>query len=65
MNDFGRTGYGGRCPPPGHPHRYRFRLLALDVARLDIGPHAKCQDVLRAADRHKLAEARLVGTYAR
>jgi Raf kinase inhibitor-like YbhB/YbcL family protein len=65
VNDFGRTGYGGPCPPPGRPHRYRFRLLALGVARLDIGPHAKCQDVLRAAERHKLAEATLVGTYAR
>ncbi|MGE5723291.1 MAG: YbhB/YbcL family Raf kinase inhibitor-like protein, partial [Sphingomonadales bacterium] len=27
-NDFGKSGYGGPCPPRGHgPHRYRFRLL--------------------------------------
>jgi Raf kinase inhibitor-like YbhB/YbcL family protein len=65
MNDFGRAGYGGPCPPPGRPHHYRFRLLALDVERLDIRPRAKCQDVARAAERHKLAEAMLVGTYAR
>jgi Raf kinase inhibitor-like YbhB/YbcL family protein len=65
VNDFGRMGYGGPCPPPGRPHHYRFRLLALDVARLDLPPLAKCQDVRRAAERHKLAEATLVGTYAR
>jgi phosphatidylethanolamine-binding protein (PEBP) family uncharacterized protein len=50
---------------PGRPHHYRFRLLALDVARLDLPPPAKCQDARRAAERHKLAEATFVGTYAR
>ena len=65
-NDFGRMGYSGPCPPPGHPPaHYRFRLMALDVARLNIPPHARCQGVQRAAERHKLAEATLVGTYAR
>jgi Phosphatidylethanolamine-binding protein len=43
------------CPPPGHLHNYRFRLMALDVARLNIPPHAKCQGVQHAAERHKLA----------
>jgi Raf kinase inhibitor-like YbhB/YbcL family protein len=56
VNDFGRVGYSGPCPPRGRPHHYRFRLLALDVARLDINRNAKCQDVQRAAERHKLAE---------
>ena len=29
VNDFGRTGYGGPCPPRGHgSHRYCFRLYA-------------------------------------
>lgn len=27
-NDFGRTGYGGPCPPSGEEHRYFFRLFA-------------------------------------
>jgi phosphatidylethanolamine-binding protein (PEBP) family uncharacterized protein len=39
--------------------------MALDVARLNIPPHARCQGVQLAAERHKLAEATLVGTYAR
>ncbi len=25
-NDFGSTGYGGPCPPPGPAHHYRFQL---------------------------------------
>jgi Raf kinase inhibitor-like YbhB/YbcL family protein len=65
VNDFGRMGYGGPRPPPGHLHHYRFRLMALDVARLDIPPHAKCQGVQHAAERHKLAESTFMGTYAR
>ncbi len=31
INDFGRVGYGGPCPPPGDkPHRYYILVLALD-----------------------------------
>jgi len=30
-NDFGKTGYGGPMPPPGHGvHKYYFWVLALD-----------------------------------
>lgn len=28
-NDFGKTGYGGPCPPRGEEHRYYFRIFAL------------------------------------
>ena len=30
-NDFRRIGYNGPCPPPGKPHRYFFKLHALDT----------------------------------
>src|SRR5262249_41920268 len=30
-NDFKRIGYGGPAPSPGKPHRYHFRLYALDT----------------------------------
>jgi Raf kinase inhibitor-like YbhB/YbcL family protein len=66
VNDFRRTGYGGPCPPPGHGvHHYHFRLLALAVARLDLGPKARCPEVEAAARPHLLGEARLTGTYSR
>jgi hypothetical protein len=58
-------GYGGPCPPPGHLHHYRFRLMALHVGRLNLPPHAKCQGVQHAAERNKLAESTFMGTYAR
>ncbi len=66
VNDFGKTGYGGPCPPPGHgTHHYHFRLLALDVESLEIGAQPPCTDVAAAAEPHVLARAELIGTYAR
>jgi Raf kinase inhibitor-like YbhB/YbcL family protein len=64
-NDFGRTGYGGPCPPPGHgPHRYSFRLTALD-AELDLEAGAAKQELERALESHVVAKAELVGTFER
>jgi Raf kinase inhibitor-like YbhB/YbcL family protein len=66
VNDFGNTGYGGPCPPPGHGvHHYNFRLLALSTDRLDVGDQPKCAEVEQAAQPHVIAEARLIGTYDR
>jgi Raf kinase inhibitor-like YbhB/YbcL family protein len=65
-NDFGQTGYGGPCPPRGQgPHRYRFRLLALDVARLPLAAGAAVSKVEPAAQPHVLASAVLTGHYER
>jgi Raf kinase inhibitor-like YbhB/YbcL family protein len=64
VNDFPRTGYGGPCPPPGKPHRYFFRLYALD-AKLDLKAQAHKLDVVRAMEGHILAEAELMGRYQR
>jgi Raf kinase inhibitor-like YbhB/YbcL family protein len=65
-NDFGNSGYGGACPPNGHgPHRYRFKLLALDVDRLDVPSDAKVKDVEARAEQHLVARAELTGTYER
>jgi Raf kinase inhibitor-like YbhB/YbcL family protein len=37
MTDFGKTGYGGPCPPPGDkPHRYIFTVFALKVDKLPL-----------------------------
>jgi Raf kinase inhibitor-like YbhB/YbcL family protein len=63
-NDFGKTGYGGPAPPRGKPHRYFFKLYALD-APLDLRPGATRTQMLEAIKGHVLAEAHLMGTYAR
>ena len=64
VNDFNRIGYGGPCPPPGKPHRYVFKIYALDVV-LDVGPGASKEEVLKAMGGHILAEATLIGIYSR
>jgi Raf kinase inhibitor-like YbhB/YbcL family protein len=63
-NDFGKVGYGGPSPPPGKPHRYFFKLYALDTP-LDLQPGAGKGDLLAAMKGHVLAEAQRVGTYGR
>ena len=62
---FGESGYRGPCPPPGHgPHRYFFRLYALDQ-QLDLAPGASREELEGAMQGHVLAGAELVGTYER
>jgi Raf kinase inhibitor-like YbhB/YbcL family protein len=63
-NGFGRIGYGGPRPPPGKPHRYVFRLCALDT-RLDLRNGATHAAFRQALTGHVLAEGVLVGTYGR
>jgi Raf kinase inhibitor-like YbhB/YbcL family protein len=62
--DFGRIGYGGPCPPPGKPHRYFFKLYALDNLT-EIEPGATKQLLLKAMEGHILAQTELMGTFAR
>jgi len=62
-NDWGRTGYGGPCPPIGR-HRYFFKLYALDVTLPDLGQPDKAR-LERAMKGHVLAQQQLVGTYAK
>ncbi|MBI5873227.1 MAG: YbhB/YbcL family Raf kinase inhibitor-like protein [Candidatus Omnitrophica bacterium] len=64
FTDFQRPGYGGPCPPPGRPHRYFFKLYALDT-KLDIKAKVTKEVLLEAMEGHILAEAVLVGTYQR
>jgi Raf kinase inhibitor-like YbhB/YbcL family protein len=62
-NSWGRLGYGGPCPPSG-THRYFFKLYALDTT-LDLDAGADKGQVLRAMEGHILAEAELMGVYAK
>ena len=63
-NDFGRIGYGGPCPPPGKPHRYFFKLYALD-APTHLKSGATKAELERAMKGHILAQAELMGRYKR
>lgn len=62
--DFSRVGYYGPCPPPGKPHRYSFRLYALDSQVRPQEGGGK-YSLLEAMKGHVLAEAGLTGLYAR
>jgi Raf kinase inhibitor-like YbhB/YbcL family protein len=63
-NDFGNIGYGGPVPPKGKPHRYFFKLYALDVT-LDLPPGATKAQLVDAMKGHILAEGQLMGNYGR
>jgi Raf kinase inhibitor-like YbhB/YbcL family protein len=64
-NDFDVTGYRGPCPPPGDgPHRYVFRLFALD-AEPAVTSGAGRAEVEHASGTSVLAVAELTGTYER
>lgn len=60
-NGFGKTGYGGPCPPSG-VHRYFFRVFALDD-ELVLLAGAKKEELLDAMKGHILASAELMGVY--
>jgi Raf kinase inhibitor-like YbhB/YbcL family protein len=64
LNDFQHLGYGGPCPPHGKPHRYFFKLYALD-APFDLKPGLTKKDIERAMEKRVLAQAQLMGTYKR
>jgi len=61
INDSGRIGYDGPCPPFG-THRYVFKLYALD-AELDLKEGIGKADLEEAMDGHILAKAELIGLF--
>jgi Raf kinase inhibitor-like YbhB/YbcL family protein len=64
MNDTGQCGYYGPCPPPGKPHRYFFKLFALDcILKLPHKPSAS--QLYMAMKNHILDQGSLMGTYRR
>ena len=61
VNSWGRTGYGGPCPPIGR-HRYFHILYALDTRLPHLGEPEKNR-LLEVMEGHILAHTELVGTY--
>ncbi|MGR9054173.1 MAG: YbhB/YbcL family Raf kinase inhibitor-like protein [Gammaproteobacteria bacterium] len=62
-NDWGRTGYGGPCPPVGR-HRYFHKLYALDIVLPDLKLPNKAK-LEQAMQGHIIEQAELIGTYQR
>ncbi|NGX42398.1 MAG: putative lipoprotein LppC [Chlamydiae bacterium] len=63
-NDFRQDRYRGPCPPPGSPHRYFFKVFALDT-QLDISKGSTRDELVAAMDGHILSYGELVGIYQR
>lgn len=63
INNFGRTEYGGPCPPSG-THRYYFRVFALDTT-IGLAPGVSRREVEEAMRGHILESAELMGAYGR
>lgn len=64
INDFRRIGYGGPCPPYGKPHRYFFKLYALDT-KLSLKGKVTKKELLKVIKGHIIEKATLVGLYQR
>jgi hypothetical protein len=56
------VGYLGPGAPAGPFHHYTFDLYAVDI-KLDLGPDATRDDVLKAIDGHILGKAVLIGRF--
>ena len=63
-NSYGVLEYKGPCPPPGKPHRYFFKLYALDTL-LNLKDGIEKKELENAMKGHILAEAELVGLFQR
>jgi Raf kinase inhibitor-like YbhB/YbcL family protein len=64
VNDFGRAGYGGPCPPRGLAHHYHFIVFALDT-RLRLAAGATRSDLESRISGHVIGKGELVATYQR
>ena len=64
VDEFDRVGYYGPCPPPGKPHRYFFKLYALDK-KLGLPARATKAALIEAMQGHIAGQAELVGLYQR
>ncbi|MGH7942315.1 MAG: YbhB/YbcL family Raf kinase inhibitor-like protein [Limisphaerales bacterium] len=61
-NSFFKIGYVGPMPPTQKPHRYFFKLFALDATpQLEAG--ADKRDLLKAMEGHVMGQAQLMGVY--
>lgn len=62
LTSFGELGYNGPCPPEGGPHRYIFKIFALDKV---VTPKEEMdkEELLKEMKGHILGEATLTGLF--
>lgn len=63
LNDFGKHGYGGPCPPYG-THRYIFKIFALDK-QFDLNKDLRRTGLETAIKANIIAEGKIVGLYSK
>jgi Raf kinase inhibitor-like YbhB/YbcL family protein len=63
-NSGGGIGYDGPAPPKGKPHRYYFKLYALDDV-ITLKPGATKEELMKAIQGRVVEEAKLMGRYQR
>jgi Raf kinase inhibitor-like YbhB/YbcL family protein len=63
-NSAGSIGYYGPFPPAGPPHRYQFRLYALNRT-INAKPGAGRKQVIEAMQEHVIESTCLTGIYQR
>ena len=61
-NGFGKAGYGGPCPP-AKPHRYYFKVLALDLDKIErISPQSELEAKIQS---HAISYGQIMGKYSK
>ncbi|WP_294228664.1 kinase inhibitor [uncultured Shimia sp.] len=63
--DFGATGFGGACPPPGEVHRYVFTVHALGLEKLGLDENASAALVGFMTGANSLGSATVTAVYTR
>lgn len=66
FSDYEKQGFGGACPPEGDPpHRYIFKVFALDVETLPLTAESSQAKIGFHLNAHALDTAEFIATYSR
>jgi Raf kinase inhibitor-like YbhB/YbcL family protein len=63
--DFSTPGYGGPCPPEGHPHRYLFTVFAVGLDSLNASADTSAAVIGFQLHFNTLAKAMIMGLFRR
>ena len=64
LNDFGKLNYGGPCPPHGKPHRYFFKLYAVDIPT-DFREGLSKKEILKKISNNIIEQVEIIGLFKR